>query len=193
MRTRIITTLGSVFVLTLAACGSSGGGIYGGGGGGGASAGAAGAVASASASTAPSMGDTPSAAPSMESAAPAASASPGAVMLKIANSKLGKIVVDGSGRTLYAFTPDEAAGKPTCYGDCAKAWPPVTTSDGVTTGTGLPKSWISTVKRTDGTTQVKVKEYTLYWFSGDKAAGDTNGQGLFGKWFVIGADGETIK
>lgn len=201
--TRLITALGSVFMLTLAACGGGGGGVYGGGGGGGPSAVAVAPAQSASpsmgestgpsASAAPSMGESASPSASTGDAGPAASASPGPVTLKIANSKLGRIIVDGSGRTVYTFTPDETAGKPTCYGQCADAWPPVTTTDGVTTGTGIPKAWITTVKRTDGTTQVKVKEYTLYRFSGDKAAGDTNGQRLMGKWFVIGADGETIK
>ena len=34
------------------------------------------------------------------------------------------------------------------------------------------------MERTDGTTQVTYNDWPLYLFSGDAAAGDTNGQGV---------------
>jgi predicted lipoprotein with Yx(FWY)xxD motif len=92
------------------------------------------------------------------------------------------------------FTPDEG-GTPTCYDDCATAWPPLVAADAasVTAGTGLDASKITVVDRTDGTKQVKYGEYPLYYFANDAAAGDVNGQGLNEKWYVVGADGEPIK
>ena len=47
------------------------------------------------------------------------------------NSKLGRILVDLRGRTLYDFQKDKG-GKSACYGACAKIWPPLTT-------TGMPQ------------------------------------------------------
>ena len=137
-----------------------------------------------------------SAAPS--SAAPSEAASPSAsgVSLALADNALGKIIVDGSGMTLYMFTPDdEAGGKPTCVGACADNWPALTATDAaaVTVGAGLDASKISIVDRPDGTKQVKYGDYPLYHFAKDTAAGQTNGQGLVSKWYVVGADGEPIK
>jgi predicted lipoprotein with Yx(FWY)xxD motif len=137
-----------------------------------------------------------SAAPS--SAAPSEAASPSAasgVSLALADSALGKIIVDGTGRTLYMFTPDDGAAKPTCTGACADNWPALTATDAasVTAGTGLDASKISIVDRGDGTKQVKYGDYPLYFFAKDTAAGQTNGQGLVSKWYVVGADGEPIK
>ena len=151
--------------------------------------------ASTAPSTAPSVApsevasEAPSAAPS-EAASEAPSAAAG-VSLALADSALGKILVDGDGKTLYMFTPDEA-GQPTCYDDCAGAWPPLTADAAPTAGAGLDASLITLVARTDGTQQVKYGEYPLYYFSGDAAAGETNGQGLNEKWYVVGADGEEI-
>jgi predicted lipoprotein with Yx(FWY)xxD motif len=138
-----------------------------------------------------------SAAPS--SAAPSEAASPsaaGGVSLALADSALGKIIVDGNGLTLYMFTPDdEAGGKPTCVDACAANWPALTATDAasVTAGAGLDASKISIVDRPDGTKQVKYGDYPLYHFAKDTAAGQTNGQGLATKWYVVGADGEPIK
>jgi predicted lipoprotein with Yx(FWY)xxD motif len=152
----------------------------------------------AGATTAPSA-----AAPTTASEAPAsvepsesAAASPaaGAVSLALADSSLGKIIVDGEGKTLYMFTPDEG-GTPTCYDQCAGNWPALTADDAaaVTAGAGLDQSKVSVVDRTDGGKQVKYGEYPLYYFANDAAAGDVNGQGLNDKWYVFGADGEPIK
>ncbi|HSL75809.1 MAG TPA: hypothetical protein VK867_02620 [Candidatus Limnocylindrales bacterium] len=160
-------------VAIVAACSSSGGGA--------ASSAPSAAAPSASASEAPA-----SEAPS-ESAS--ASAAAGAE-IKLADSSLGQIIVDGAGKTLYMFTPDEA-GTPTCYDQCATAWPPLTGE--VTAGTGLDASKITVVDRTDGGKQVKYGDWPLYYFANDAAAGDVNGQGLNDKWYVVGADGEPIK
>jgi predicted lipoprotein with Yx(FWY)xxD motif len=130
----------------------------------------------------------PSAAPS--AAAPSAAA---ATTLALADSALGKIVVDGQGKTLYMFTPDEDQAAPTCVDACAANWPALIVTGTPTLGTGLTAA-VATVARTDGGgTQVKYGEYPLYYFAADTAAGQTNGQGQGGKWYVVGADGEPIK
>ena len=83
------------------------------------------------------------------------------------------------GKTLYGFTPD-TAGVPTCYDECATA------GRRCSPEAGRPRrparAWtpakLTTVDRTDGTKQVKYGDWPLYYFAGDAAAGDTNGQGV---------------
>jgi predicted lipoprotein with Yx(FWY)xxD motif len=128
------------------------------------------------------------AAPSPDESSPAA----GATTVMVADSSLGKILVDDSGRTLYLFTPDES-GTPTCYGDCATTWPPLLATGEIAVGAGLDDSDFSTVARTDGGDQVKVGNWPLYIFAADSAPGETKGQGLGGKWFVVSPAGEAIK
>ncbi len=94
--------------------------------------------------------------------------------------------------TLYGFVPDEATGEPTCYDQCAAAWPPLNVEGTFTVGEGLDMADFTTATRTDGGTQLKLGIYPLYYFANDAAPGDTNGQGLNEVWFVIGADGELI-
>lgn len=114
--------------------------------------------------------------------------------LQVADSELGEIIVDVDGNTLYMFVPDqEANGEPTCYDDCADAWPAVEAVDDPTVGEGLDQSTVATVERTDGSTQLTYNDLPLYYFSGDEAAGDTNGQGLNDVWWVLSPDGEPIR
>jgi len=114
-----------------------------------------------------------------------------AVPVGQADTGLGTVLVDGEGLTLYGLT-DDAGGTPTCDGACADAWPPLTV-DGPDLPTGLDPGLYSVVERSDGTFQLAAAEWPLYRFAGDAAAGDTNGQGSGGVWFVVGADGKLIK
>ena len=146
-----------------------------------------GGASSAPSAAAPSA--SASEAPASEAPSESASAAAGEE-IKLADSSLGQIIVDAEGKTLYMFTPDEA-GTPTCYDQCATAWPPLTGE--VTAGAGLDASKLTLVDRTDGTKQVNYGNWPLYYFANDAAAGDVNGQGLNDKWYVVGADGEPIK
>lgn len=122
--------------------------------------------------------------------ASAATAAPSIV--GVADNALGSIVVDSKGRTLYAFTKD-VDGTSTCVDGCAKAWPAVLVNGDIAVGSGLDKGQFTTVARVDGTKQLKLGKWPLYYFSGDTAAGETNGQGSGGSWFVIGKDAKLIK
>ena len=107
----------------------------------------------------------------------------------VVSSDLGDILADGEGRTLYLFNPD-AQGDPTCYDDCADAWPALV--DEVAAGEGVDESLLGTATRTDGGAQVTYNGWPLYYFSGDAAAGDTNGQGLNDVWWVVDATGNAV-
>jgi predicted lipoprotein with Yx(FWY)xxD motif len=115
-----------------------------------------------------------------------------AATVTVAKSKLGEILADAKGRTLYAFTVDKG-GDSACYQQCAKAWPALTAKGEPTVGEGLQSSLLGTTTRTDGTTQVTYKGMPLYHFAGDTKPSDTNGQGLNKVWWVIAPDGSLVK
>ena len=113
--------------------------------------------------------------------------------VSVATTDLGDVLVDQDGMTLYMFVPDqEHDGKPTCYDDCAEAWPALEAASGALPGEGADESLLGTVKRKDGTQQVTYNDLPLYHFSGDKKAGDVNGQGLSDVWWVVGPAGDPI-
>lgn len=124
-------------------------------------------------------------------AAPAAAAKQPS-LVSVAASDLGQILADAEGMTLYGFT-DDANGQPTCVAACAKAWPPLTVAGSFDVSTLPASGAFSIVARADGTSQLKSGKWPLYYFAGDGAEGETNGQASGGKWFVVGADGVLVK
>jgi predicted lipoprotein with Yx(FWY)xxD motif len=118
----------------------------------------------------------------------------GVATVTAASSKLGMVLVDGSGRTLYLFEkdqPDQSA----CSGACAAAWPVDNSSGTPKAGSGVQASLLGTIKRSDNTTQVTYNHHPLYYYSGDSQAGQQNGQGLnaFGAtWFVVAPAGSKV-
>jgi predicted lipoprotein with Yx(FWY)xxD motif len=106
--------------------------------------------------------------------------------------KLGKILVDGDGRTLYMFTKD-TKDTSNCYDKCEVAWPPLLQTDMPTVGDGVDASLLGTTTRKDGTLQVTYNGMPLYYYIKDQAPGDTTGQGVGGVWYVLSPDGKIIK
>src|SRR5579859_1055172 len=101
------------------------------------------------------------------------------------NSRLGAIVVDGSGRTLYRFDKDSASPPASnCTGACAQLWPPVLVGTQISL-TGVDRSLLGTIKRSDGSVQLTLHGWPLYRYAGDTAAGQVNGEGLDGTWFAV--------
>jgi predicted lipoprotein with Yx(FWY)xxD motif len=114
----------------------------------------------------------------------------GPVDVMLTDSTFGPILTDGEGNTLYMYAPD-SAGVPTCTGGCASAWPPYLFNREVVVGDGLQADLFTTVPG-NGATQLTYNGHPLYFFGGDSAPGDTNGQGSGGVWFVLDADGNQI-
>jgi predicted lipoprotein with Yx(FWY)xxD motif len=105
----------------------------------------------------------------------------------------GKVIVDGTGRTLYVFDKDTASpSKSNCDGDCAALWPPVLAGSGTPQVDGVDASLVGTVARTDGSKQVTVAGLPVYQYAKDTKAGDAKGQAVLGIWWVVGADGKKI-
>ncbi len=141
-------------------------------------------------------GTTSPAAPASAAATPAATAGQSTatgsgVAVNVGSTSLGDVLVDGKGMTLYMFTAD-SDGKSACTGDCLASWPALI-GDSATPGAGLDPGKFATITRDDGTSQITFDKMPLYYFAGDKAAGDVAGQGVGGKWYVIKADGTVVK
>ena len=118
---------------------------------------------------------------------PASGGASGVATVSATSTSLGMVLVDGSGRTLYLFEKDQP-NQSACAGACAAAWPVDQSSGAPKAGSGVTASMLGTIKRGDNTTQVTYNKHPLYYFSGDSAAGQHNGQGVdaFGaKWFVV--------
>jgi len=121
----------------------------------------------------------------------------GAAQVKVTqNGKLGQILVDGAGRSLYLFEKDKGSTS-SCYSDCAKVWPPFISSGAATGGTGATSSLLGTTSRTDGTKQVTYHGHPLYYYvSDDHTSGSTTGEGLnqFGaEWYVLSPTGSKVE
>ncbi|MFD4409340.1 SCO0930 family lipoprotein [Streptomyces sp. NPDC058476] len=106
------------------------------------------------------------------------------------SAKLGKVLTDSAGLTLYRFDKDTAEPpKSSCDGDCAKAWPPVP-AEGAEAATGVDKALLGEVTRSDGTKQLTVAGWPMYRYAKDTKAGDANGQGVGGTWFASAPNGK---
>ncbi|RVU16546.1 hypothetical protein EOT10_36685 [Streptomyces antnestii] len=100
--------------------------------------------------------------------------------------KVGTVVTDSKGFVLYRFDQDSAKPtKVTCYGSCATLWPAATATDAKSiTVKGIDKKLVSTVKRSDGTTQITLAGWPLYRYSKDDQPKEAYGQGVLGTWFA---------
>jgi predicted lipoprotein with Yx(FWY)xxD motif len=106
--------------------------------------------------------------------------------------KVGKVIVDSKGFTLYDFHKDKGTTS-SCYGSCELAWPPITTSGKPEVGNGASASMLGTTERKDGTMQVTYAGHPLYTFSEDKKPGEANGNDFsaFGaQWYALKPSGE---
>jgi predicted lipoprotein with Yx(FWY)xxD motif len=122
-------------------------------------------------------------------------AASGGAKVAVANSGLGRILVDGRGHTLYLFTKDEH-GKSACSGKCAAFWPPLLASGKTLARAGAKTSLLGTAKRPDGRLQVTYNHHPLYTFVKDARKGQTSGEGLdvFGaEWYAVSAAGAKIE
>jgi predicted lipoprotein with Yx(FWY)xxD motif len=109
--------------------------------------------------------------------------------LTVRSSSFGKVLFDGRGFVLYAFTRD-ARGRSTCTGGCAKAWPPYVVKT-------APKGrLLGTTRRADGKLQVTYAGRPLYYYVGDRKAGQILCQNVSefgGLWLVVRGDGKLVR
>jgi predicted lipoprotein with Yx(FWY)xxD motif len=114
--------------------------------------------------------------------------------VNLGKTKLGPILVNSKGRTLYAFQKDKN-GKSSCSGSCAMFWPPLLSHGKPTAGSGAKASLLGTTRRSNGSRQVTYNRHPLYTYTLDKKAGQTKGEGIlaFGaKWYAVSAKGTVV-
>ena len=112
-----------------------------------------------------------------------------------ASSSLGRIIVDGRGRTLYLFEKDKR-GHSACSGACAMYWPPLITHGKPIAGRGVKTSLLGTIRRANGARQVTYAGHPLYRYLLDTKSGQTNGEGLQdfgGGWDALSPAGKKIE
>ena len=128
------------------------------------------------------------------SSQPATTSAPesGAVVSVAPVTKVGKILVDSEGLTLYDFHKDKGTTS-SCYGECAQVWPPLTSEGSPQASNGVPASKLGTTKRKDGTVQVTFAGHPLYTYTADTKPGEANGNDFssFGaQWYALMPSGE---
>src|SRR5438067_651511 len=120
-------------------------------------------------------------------AAPTPTTAASSAVVKTADTKLGAVLVDAQGRTLYHRT-DETATHIVCVDKCATTWPPLFAQGNATPSAGPGVPALTVAMRPDGKDQVAAAGQPLYTFAGDTSAGDTNGEGVAGIWHVVKAE-----
>jgi predicted lipoprotein with Yx(FWY)xxD motif len=116
--------------------------------------------------------------------------------LTVRSARFGRILFDGRGRALYAFTRDRRGGRSQCYGACAKAWPVYFAKGRLLAGKGVKQALIGSTRRRDGRRQVTYNRRPLYYYVGDKSSGQVlcqNVDEFGGTWLVVRPNGQLVR
>jgi predicted lipoprotein with Yx(FWY)xxD motif len=141
----------------------------------------------------------PAAGSAGERSATAPSARAGAEMqvatLIVRNTRFGRMLFDGRGRALYAFTRDRRGGPSTCYGACAAAWPVYFAKGKPVAGRGVNKSLIGTTRRRGGRLQLTYNGWPLYYYAHERAGQVLcqNVDQFGGLWLVVRPSGQLVR
>jgi predicted lipoprotein with Yx(FWY)xxD motif len=111
--------------------------------------------------------------------------------VRLAQTKLGRILVDARGRTLYLYLKDRGT-RSACEGSCARVWPPATVTGTPTAGPGVVAAELTTARRRDHSRQLVYHGHPLYTLSSDIRPGQIGGEGFLGTWYVVSAAGNRV-
>jgi len=115
--------------------------------------------------------------------------------LTTGSSSYGRVLFDGRGFVVYAFTRDPR-GKSVCTGACAKAWPPYVVKTRLRAASGVKARLLGTTRRVDGSLQVTYAGRALYYYVGDRSKGQIlchNVTEFGGLWRVIRPSGTPVR
>jgi predicted lipoprotein with Yx(FWY)xxD motif len=105
--------------------------------------------------------------------------------LKVERTRDGMVLAGSKGLTLYYFTKDKPhSGKSACFGSCLAAWPALAAPVKAPAGARMPGP-MGTITRGNGTVQVTINGFPIYYYVGDKAPGQIAGNGVEGTWHII--------
>ncbi len=140
----------------------------------------------------PPSSATPTPAPTIEAPTPTSANSPAEASISVTSDpKLGMVLVDGRGITLYMFTKD-GPDQSNCNAACLANWPPLLTQGHPSLGTGVDSSLVGTAVLADGSKIVTYNHMPLYTFSKDSKPGDENGLGFAGLWYLVSPAGSIV-
>lgn len=88
------------------------------------------------------------------------------------DTRLGFVLTDNNGMTVYTFAHDET-NTSNCYGDCAETWPPVTASDDAES-----RGPFGIIERETGARQWTFRDQPLYFYINDSESGDVKGHNI---------------
>ena len=111
--------------------------------------------------------------------------------VRVAQTKLGRIIVNGQGRTLYLYMKDRGT-KSACSRRCSQVWPPATVSGAPTAGPGVAAAKLTTARGAGNRGQLVYNGHPLYTLTADVRPGQINGEGFLGTWYVVSAAGNRI-
>ena len=114
--------------------------------------------------------------------------------LTVKSSRFGKVLFDGRGYVLYAFTRD--GRRSTCYAACAKAWPVYYAKAGLVAGLGVKRALLATTTRRDGRRQITYAGRPLYYWAGGTKPGRIgcqNATEFGGTWLVVRPSGRLVR
>lgn len=134
------------------------------------------------------------AAGSTSSTAPASASAAAETVITTHTGSAGEFLTDKAGRAVYLWEGDKK-DKSNCSGGCTSVWPPVLATGTLTAAGAAHGSDLSTITRSGGSKQVTYDGHPLYYFSGDSAPGQTNGEGINGfgaKWWLVAPAGTAI-
>lgn len=117
-----------------------------------------------------------------------------AASLTVRASDYGRILFDGKGFALYAFTRDKAQ-RSTCTGACARAWPPYIVARRPGAGRGILRSSVGATRRSDGRLQATYAGRPLYYYVGDRKPLQVLCQDVYefgGRWLVLRPSGKLV-
>jgi predicted lipoprotein with Yx(FWY)xxD motif len=121
----------------------------------------------------------------------------GSATVKAASrSPYGMILVSSSGKTLYRYTKDSKhVNRCTTNAVCNKYWPPLVVKGTAkpTAGAGAKSALLGTIAISHGRRQLTYAGFPLYFFAGDKKAGDVKGQSFLKQWYVVNEKGALVK
>ena len=124
-------------------------------------------------------------------AAPPAAVAVAGPSVRAVRTKLGRILVDAKGHTLYLYVKDRGT-KSACSPRCARVWPPATVSGTPTAGPGVEAAKLTTTRGADRRPQLVYNGHPLYTLTADVRPGQINGEGFLGTWYVVSAAGNRI-
>lgn len=131
------------------------------------------------------------------SAVPLAGASSSRAKLELRKTRVGTILVNSRGFTLYAFTKD-GRDRDNCAqsSPCIRIWPPVSTVGAPIAGPGIRASLIGTITIKGRIRQVTYGGHPLYTYVADTSPGQTTYVNVLqfgGRWPAVNAAGQEVK